>query len=606
MGRVSEGGDLVRRIKDSLDIVQVVASYVELSQRGANHLGLCPFHAEKTPSFSVNKAGQFFHCFGCKRHGDVIDFIMAMEGVSFPEALALLVDRYKLPVDPKEIRRGSMRSGGGGDKSRLFSLLEKAARIFERNLEGPRGVEARKYLNQRGISPVVTSRFRVGYATPGWHDLGSALAAAGFREEELLEAGVMKRSDRGGTYDLFRNRLVLPIFDMQGRVVGFGARVLDDTDETQPKYINSPESRLFHKGRLFYGLNLARRSMNTERWCVVVEGYTDVIMAHDRGLTNTVATLGTAMTEEHAVLLSRLVDRVVLLFDGDEAGGAAAGRGVEVLLRQDLDVTVVTLEEGMDPFDFFRNHGAEDFRALLRREGRDFFDFTVDRCARCFDLDTAGGRAKLARRLLHLVGCHSDPIKRELLLKKAAETVGVEVEVMRREFARRASSSYKSRTGTPSPSPGDRGAVTITSAEDDLILGLLRHPELAHRHRDPLARLEMDDPDAARILDAVLELDGENRLSVRELISVLEDAPAARERVMRLAVDGRTTPPERLVASALDALQRRLLRRAFRRVKEQGLRRSGASSAEANQLLQEIDRRLKAFKGARPRRDPDR
>jgi DNA primase len=590
--------DLVRRIKDALDIVDVIGSYVELTPRGTNHMALCPFHAEKTPSFSVNRNGQFFHCFGCKKSGDVFDFITSMEGVSFVEALKLLGDRCGIQVDRSALAGGKKRAA---EKTRIFQLLETATRRFEQNLQSARGVDARKYLNHRQILPDVASRFRIGFATAGWHDLKESLLHAGFSEAELLGAGLVKRSDKGGTYDLFRNRLMLPIFDMQGRIVGFGGRVLDDS---LPKYINSPDSPVFHKSRLFYGIHLARRVLSKERCGVVVEGYTDVIMAHGRGVGNTIATLGTALTDEHAGMLRRMVDRVILFFDGDEAGRIAAGRGVEILLGHDLDVTVVALREKTDPFDFFSRHTAEDFRELVAGEGKDFFDFTLDYYGRRYDLGTPGGKSRLARELLRLVDCHRDLIKKELLLKKTAETVGISEEVVRREYA----GMKEGRTGKPRNRPdldaGLQKSITITSSEDDLILGLVKEPALVGEYLPALESLETEDEDGAAILKAVVDLHKAGSMSVRELTTALGGRPPAMRRVIALAADPRKTDPRLLVSSALESLAERRRRKEFETIRQQRkelLRQAG--SAEADRLLEELNKKLKYHEGARKRTD---
>ncbi len=592
MTRTYGSDDQVRKIKDSLDIVDVVSSYVELSRRGANYWALCPFHAEKTSSFSVNRSGQFYHCFGCKKSGDVIDFVMALEGMTFIEALELLGDRCGIQVE-----RMAPEQRTKGDKNRLFTVLEAAAKRFEGNLQDTRGVEARNYLTRRRITPEVVSRFRIGCATAGWHDLKELLIGSGFSDEELLEAGLIKRSDRGGTYDLFRNRLMLPIFDIQGRVVGFGARVLDDS---LPKYINSPDTRIFQKSRLFYGLHLARRAVTTERSCVVVAGYTDVIMAHGRGVANTIATLGTALTEDHARLLKRMVERVILLFDGDEAGEIAAGRGIEILLRHDLDVTVVLLQEKMDPFDYFSLHGAEDFQALVAAEGRDFFDFTTEYHIKRYDLSTVGGKSKLARVLLKLVYCHQDLIKRDLLIKKIAETIGVSDEVLRKEFSNMAISQPLRGQKPPPVDLAAANRITITTLEDDLILGLLRRPELAAVHLDALQSMETDDGEGAEIIETLVELQISGRMEVRELLTVLHGKPEACQRVIALASDPRKTDPERLVSLALDSMKDRRFRMDYEQMKEKSkalLKEAG--SAEADQFLKEIGRQLKLRKGAK-------
>lgn len=593
MARSFSEDDVVRRIKDSLDIVDIVGSYIELNQRGANFLALCPFHAEKTPSFSVNQQGQFFHCFGCKQSGDIFDFVMAIEGISFVEALTQLGERCGIQVKRSSRERQGKRPN---DKPMLFKVLEEAACWFEGNLKSAAGDVALRYLQNRKIDSELCARFRIGFAPGGWEALKQHLLAAGFTEPALLKTGLVRRSDSGRTYDLFRNRLILPIFDMQGRVIGFGGRVLDDT---LPKYINSPETEIFHKSRSFYGLHLARPSFSAGKSAVVVEGFTDVIGAHGQGVTQTVATLGTALTDDHARLLRRMVNRVILLFDGDEAGSRAAGRGVEKLLGQDLDVTVVTLDKGMDPFDFFQAHDAAAFESLVATQGEDFFDFSLRQYSRQYDLNTPGGKAKLARIMMERVRFHNDPIVKDLLLKKIAQKIGVDETLLRKEYA---ATADKPRT------PGGRdqsrrqriGEVLIPSAEDDLIMALLRKPVLASKYRANLTALETEDEQARSIVTAILGLDLSGETVVRELTSCLQEQPEAMRRVIALASDERKIDPESLMKSALETMKKKQQKRVYRRIRSQrDALLEAKGKQEADQLLKEMTERLKAEKGAR-------
>lgn len=594
------GDDLVRQIKDNLDIADVIGSYIELVPRGSSLLALCPFHAEKTPSFSVNRSGQFFHCFGCKKSGDIFEFVMGMEGVSFVEALKILGDRCGIRTDRIS---GRNRKAETDRKSRLYKALEAAAKRYESHLKGAEGAEARKYLKGRGIPQEIVSRFRLGYSLSGWSDLKKALSNTGFSEEELLEAGLLKRSEKGGTYDLFRNRLMLPILDLQGRVLGFGGRVLDDS---MPKYINSPESRLFHKSRLFYGLHFARRALSEERRVVVVEGYTDVLMAHCRGVHEVVATLGTALTDDHARMLKRMVDKVILFFDGDEAGRIAAGRGVEVILSHDLDVTVLTLEGGQDPFDFFLRSSDRDFRTLLKNRGEDFFDFTFRHYSRLYDTASTSGKAKLARSLLKVVACQPDLLKKDLLLKKIADTVGISEEVLRKEYLNIAGGRSQGGFARGSKDGNQARKSSIPTVEDDLILGLVREPMLAAEFRQDLRILEFEDEEARGIIEAILVLSEDERLEVRELTTALRNRPGAMQRVIALASDPRRVDSCALVASAIDSLKKKQVRQEYERIRER--RRALLKSNEgknADQLLLEIDKKLRLQKGIKERAEKE-
>ncbi|MFH1999509.1 MAG: DNA primase, partial [Planctomycetota bacterium] len=531
-----------------------------------------------------------------------------MEGIEFFDALSLLGERCNIQVE--RIGRAEHRERAGS-KQRLYNILDHAASIFENNIRGSAGEAARNYLNRRRMHPETFVKFRIGYSTSAWRDLKSKLMNEGFSEEELLTAGLVRRSENGSAYDLFRNRLMIPIFDIQNRVIGFGGRVLDDS---LPKYINSPETPVFHKSQSFYGLNFARQFMSVARYAVIMEGYTDVIQAHSRQVQAAIATLGTALTADHARLLNRLVDRVILLFDGDEAGSAAAGRGVEMLLAEDLDVTVVTLEHGMDPFDYFSQHDAEDFAALVRARGQDFFDFTIQYFSMRYDINTPGGKTRLIRELMKRVSCHNDLIRKDLLLKKIAGTLGVSETLLRKEFMNLDHGGHIDHSGPSTQMQSGPGTsvthnmalgnreVTITSSEDDLILGLVRRPELAGRFLDALQKIETDDDEASCILKAICELYERNRLDVRELISHLVDRPGARGRVISLVSDTRKTDPELLISSAIEVMMQKQHRREYDQVRKQGkglLKEK--SSAEADQLLLEITHRLKRQKAEKPK-----
>ncbi len=320
--------ETIEAIRAAIDIVEVVGEYVPLRRRGANWFGLCPFHEEKTPSFSVNPHLGIFKCFGCGRGGDVFAFIQQIEHVSFVEAVRMLAERAGIPLPDGEEEADDPRPA-------LYHALRFAARFyFEQLTQSEAGQVARAYLKQRGIHPEAVRRFGLGYAPNAWDALLKAATEAGIRSEVLEQAGlVLPRKERGGYYDRFRHRLMFPIFSHTGRVVGFGGRLLEP-DPEQPKYINTPETPVYHKGRILYGLYQARQALRTQEEAILVEGYTDVIALHQAGIEHVVATSGTALTPDQARLLARYVRRVVLLFDADAAGQQAALRSIELFLER--------------------------------------------------------------------------------------------------------------------------------------------------------------------------------------------------------------------------------------------------------------------------------
>lgn len=395
--------ETIDRIRDATDIVAVVGEHVQLKRSGKTWKGLCPFHQEKTPSFIVNPDRQIFKCFGCGEGGDVFHFLMEVEKLSFREAAELLANAAGVPI-PKS-------SWSGPEEQSVYPVLEWAAGFYRRELAGRTGGAAREYLERRGLSEETVERFGLGWAPPGWSNL---LNAAGNRWglPLLLRAGLVVESDRGTHYDRFRERLVIPIRSALGRTVGFGARTLGNDE---PKYLNSPETEVFNKGRTLYGLSEARSELKQADRVIVVEGYLDAMSLAQAGIENVVASCGTAFTEDQARVLRRYVDRAVLVFDGDTAGLRAAWKSAGVFLGEGLDVHIVTLPGNHDPDSFVREQGAEAMQAALD-EAPGVVGF-----ARRSLLDRLEKREDLVKAFAYLAARIDDPIRRRILVQEAAE-----------------------------------------------------------------------------------------------------------------------------------------------------------------------------------------
>lgn len=351
--------EAVEAVRQRTDIVELIGRYVKLKKTGTNFVGLCPFHAEKTPSFTVSPRKGFFHCFGCKASGDAFSFLMKMEGKDFGEALETLAERAGVELP----RRGPGDSRRRELQGRLFEINEWAAQFYEENLWGPAGQRGRDALAERGVPEATARAFRLGYAPGGWHALADRLRQRAAAPEDVETLGLVLRSERGPR-DLFRDRLVFPILGLDGRVRGFGARRLDPED-TGPKYINSRQSPVFDKGELFFGLPQARAAVQDSGTVVVVEGYFDVMTPAGVGVSNLLATCGTALSEGHARLLRRLTDRVVTLYDADPAGLKGSLRAAEVLIAEEMVPYMVYLPQGEDPDSYVRTSGGQAFRELL-------------------------------------------------------------------------------------------------------------------------------------------------------------------------------------------------------------------------------------------------
>jgi DNA primase len=424
-GRIAD--EKVEQIRARADIVEVVSGYLSLKRSGRNHVGLCPFHAEKTPSFNVNAERQIYHCFGCGAGGDVFAFLMNMEGLSFPEAVRRLGERYGIEVEeeivtPEQEQRRQ-------ERDRLLRVMEVACDFYQRLLlEDPAGRPARAYLRGRGFDGELARQYRLGWAPASWEALAQHLHAKGFDPQWARDRlGLIRAGREGrGDYDLFRRRLLFPILDERGRPVAFGGRILDGDG---PKYINSPESPIYHKGRVLYGLYQARDAMRRADAAIVVEGYFDQLAMCRAGFGNAVATCGTALTPEHVRLLRRFASRVLLLFDQDAAGCQATFRAMDVLLPEGLQTSVVTLEPGEDPDSFLRGRDADRMRERIEA-ARPVMEVFVEQTLAEHGEDI-GQRARAVEKILAKVQLLPGAIERNLYVQDIAVRTGLDEQLLR-------------------------------------------------------------------------------------------------------------------------------------------------------------------------------
>jgi DNA primase len=415
LGRTPD--DVVEQVRAATDIVQLVGQYVNLKRAGRSFKGLCPFHSEKTPSFMVNPERGMYHCFGCHKGGDAFSFLMEHDGVSFVEALRTLGERAGIEVTAKRPRDGAHDA--------LYAATERAARFYTEMLSKPAGRDVRAYLERRGISAAVAEHFRLGAAPNAWEELGRALRVEDCSEDTLLALGlVARRTATAGTYDVFRNRLMIPVVSLSGRVVGFGGRVLPgaETDRGGPKYLNTPDSPIYHKGQLLYGLGEARAAIRRQDAVVLTEGYLDFLTLYQAGIEHVVAACGTAFTPQQAALLHRYTRRAYILGDSDPAGRRAAVRTAGLLLEHGFLVYLVELPSGFDPDSFVREHGAQALETRLREAPSyiAFMKLLVDR--RAGDMAV---KERVVRHLLEDLQRVSDPLLQELYGEELSRTFGL-------------------------------------------------------------------------------------------------------------------------------------------------------------------------------------
>jgi DNA primase len=441
--------DFSRHVKSQIDIVRVVGDYVRLKKQGSQRwVGLCPFHTEKTPSFSVHEGHQFFKCFGCGKGGDVFNFLMELEGMSFFEALKTLCEQHGIPL-PK---RGPEALADEQTKLRaaVYQMHESAQRFFRQQLETPEGKTARDYLARRGLPQEASEQFGLGFA-PSGSRLAKALEREGFSAEQLEAGGLVARSpDGSGYYDRFRSRLIFPIANESGKLIAFAGRALDD--QQQPKYLNSPESPIYKKSQVLYNLHRARAEMRKRDRAVLVEGYMDVIGVWRAGVREVVASCGTALTSEQVRMLGRHARLVAVNFDPDAAGRAAAERSILLLLDEGLHVRVVSLPEGQDPDEFCRRQGAAAYEALVGQAPNYYF-WLADRARQQYDTRTAEGRVAAFQAVMPAINRLSNKIERVALVNDVADRLGVEPGLVLENF-RRAAAERREPAPLAAPGPG--------------------------------------------------------------------------------------------------------------------------------------------------------
>ena len=459
----------IDEVRAASDLVDVVGERVQLKKQGRRFSGLCPFHNEKTPSFSVIPDEGFYYCFGCKATGDVFSFVRETEGVGFVDAVRLLAARAGIAL-PEESSPASDRQGA------LHAALRFAAGFYVDQLRGDAGKRARAYLAERAFTKEAVVAFGLGFAPDGWDALATAATAAGFEADVLEAVGLVKRRENGGIYDVFRDRLVFPILSPIGKVLGFAGRILPDSkqttaDFTPAKYLNTPETEIYHKSRVLFGMKQAKRAVRASGEAVVVEGHADVVALWQAGVENVVAASGTALTAQQLDGLARAgVTRVVLLFDADAAGQSAARKGVETALDAGLTPYCVSLPDGADPDSFVRTFGADAFRAVLTDERRDFVEFLVLGARRDGLFETPEGKREAVDRVVSALARVQDSILAEEYVRRAARALDVYEPEIRREV--------DVRTRRPSaPQPAIRAVDVPTAASPDVVVVVVRPKE---------------------------------------------------------------------------------------------------------------------------------
>lgn len=620
LGQALIPDQVIGDVRERIDLVALVGEYVRLTKRGNSYVGLCPFHAEKSPSFHVNPANKFFHCFGCKESGDAFGFFMRIEGVPFPQAARTLAERAGVEIPETEKQDDIAERRARERLERLSSVMEIATAFYEQRLRDAKPSDAaRQELASRNVNDESVAKFRLGYAPASWDALTNHLRAKGVAVDDAEEVGLIGRRREGtGHYDRFRNRLMFPVRELGGRVVAFSGRALkgpngEPPPETEPKYMNSPETALYHKGSILFGLHEARVEVRRQGWAILCEGNFDLVALHQAGFGQAVAPLGTAFTSPQAKLLKRFAERVVLLFDGDSAGRKATRAAYPLLQEHGLRGSVARLPAKDDPDTFLRAHGSEGM-ARLMAEAQGIVEHLIDDAAQ-YAGSAAADRARAVESLAPVLAAVTNAVELDLHIDRMAQRFGLPdgaaVRRLLRAHATQASvqgrASRPAPDGRPQPGQGVRtplapaaDRVKLPQLETELLGALLDKPTLlasdyAERLRGLLTVPEL--VDVCRAAQAALQENGELELSA--LLSALENNPAlpwVRER-LALAPTREGQDAEDLLQKALPRLAKQNIEREGRALKNQIIeaRRAGdeGRALELTRQLIELERSAK-------------
>ena len=583
----------IDEIRDRIDIVHLISEYVALKKAGRNFIGLCPFHKEKTPSFSVRPDKQIFYCFGCGVGGNVFSFLMNINGMTFPEAVRYLAGKTGIVLpDASYHPRSSEQTT---EKEQVFLANKKAAHWFAQNLAAESAKPVRSYLEGRGMSREVIESFRLGYAPEGWSGLKNYFEREKLSAEWVEKAGLIIKGKEGTYYDRFRGRLMVPIEDTEGRVIAFGGRVLD---QGEPKYLNSPESPVYIKGRHLYGLHKSKESIRKEGHAILVEGYFDFLSLWSAGIHPVVASLGTALTKEQVDLLRRYTQKVFITFDSDTAGQKALVRSLELFLAADIDAWAVTLPPGHDPDSLVRAYGKEGFEAAIAA-AQPVETYYLDRVLG--HEKTLVGEKNAVKAAVQLCMSIGDPIARNLFLRRISERFGIDYEVLKRQLHDAQSVSvmpeHKPRLNTQLDALKDQ----VDKNELAMIHLMLEYPRLAHNALDNGVLDYFNEGELRKVAGTIVAAgtSAEGNIDLNRLIAELDHA-TIREAILRLVMEEHLIPEEvadRLFYDTLNKLRSQWFKKRHRNLQLKLIKAQQDGNGElCLSLLQEKERLIREEK----------
>ena len=493
----------IDEIRNKADILQIVGEYVPLKKRGKNYLGLCPFHSEKTPSFTVSPEKQIFHCFGCNEGGNVFAFLMKIENISFSEAVELLGERLSIAV-----KKTGASPALTSEKDKYIGIMELAQRLYRETLEGSEGALAREYLKKRGLSEASVKAFDLGCSPNKWDTLLNFLFKKGVVQKDMEKLGlIIERTDKSGFYDRFRERLMFPIYDLRGRVIGFGGRIIpsDNKTDEEAKYINSPDSPIYNKGYSIYGINVTKDDIKKTRTAILVEGNVDLITCWQYGIKNVVCPLGTALTSNQAKIIHRFADNVVIAFDRDNAGNTATARSVEILRDEGLSVKVSRYEGGKDPDEALKAKGAESF-IKAANEAIPWMEYMIANTLSKYDLKGIEGRAKAVKAVALIIAQEKDEFVQKGYIKHVAEKLGFGIDEVSSEVKRHGFYSKKGEALSLKRSV-EKPSLKIEKAEECIIKLSMTDKEIMDMFRQNISWQEFTGKNTKIIAELLQSID---------------------------------------------------------------------------------------------------
>ena len=489
--------NIIDQIRDRVDIVEIISGYVPLKKTGRSYKAPCPFHHEKTPSFIVSSDKQIYHCFGCGAGGNVFSFLMKHENIQFPEAVEMLAEKAGIALP----RFSGQNEGKSSLAGQLYTINDAACGFFQACLES--NSFAKDYLASRGVGGEAIKKFKIGFAPNSWEALLNFFKKKGLNAGLLEKTGLVVSNEKGGHYDRFRNRITFPITDIKEKVLGFGARVMDSS---LPKYINSPETVIYSKGRNLYGLNLSREFIKKEGHALIVEGYLDFIIPYQAGVRNIIATLGTALTIDQVKLLKRFTQTVIMVYDPDEAGENASLRNLDLFISENVNVYIAELASGLDPDTYIRKFGTEDFLKTIK-SSKNIFDYKLDKLNKRFNMNTANGKAAIVGEMLPTISKIGNEVLKSELVRKLADRLSTDEDAIKLEL-KKSRKSYGERGNAVVPA---KAVKDVVGAELMILALLIESKDYANKIGQMISLEEFKNSSIRDIVEAIFSLRKEGK-----------------------------------------------------------------------------------------------